>query len=63
MADALQTVRDAANLLKAVDELGAQNIRMRNVLEWLDRKGSLGYEAHDRIRGALGLGDEQSSST
>jgi hypothetical protein len=27
---------------------------MRETLEWLDRRGGLGYEAHNQIRGALG---------
>lgn len=28
---------------------------MRKVLEWLDRRGGLGYDAHDRIRAALAI--------
>lgn len=28
-------------------------LHLRETLEWLNRRGGLGYEAHDRIRAAL----------
>lgn len=35
-------------------ELDVQNALLRAALEWLDRKGGLGLDVHERIRKALG---------
>lgn len=48
-----QLVKNAHILTQAVDRLAGENIRMREVLLWLDRRGGLGYEAHDRIKSVL----------
>lgn len=36
-----------------LDEMSAENARLRQILEWLDHRGGLGLDVHDRIRAAL----------
>lgn len=38
-----------ADLIAAADEIE----RLRECLEWLDRRGGLGHDVHDRIRASL----------
>jgi hypothetical protein len=49
VADYLEVLIDRAAARPAPEPVN----KMREVLEWLDRKGGLGYDAHDRIRSAL----------
>lgn len=45
----------AANLAKKVERAVNSHDKMRETLEWLDRKGGLGLDVHERIRSILDL--------
>ena len=46
----------AANLAKKVERAVNAHDKMREMLEWLDRKGGLGLDVHERIRSTLTIG-------
>lgn len=48
-------VRQEPAFTEYVLGLERRAMRMREVLEWLDRRGGLGHDAHARIRDALSL--------
>lgn len=45
---------DAAMVVEALNGPAAENARLRELLEWLDKGGGLGLDIHAKIRAALG---------